>query len=140
MKTFLLILGTAFITIPGIAQNDKSLEVIVENVSSNEGRMMVALFNTKKNFTSSPWKGEKPSALKGTMHVFFKDVPAGEYAIAVYHDENENLKMDSNLIGMPKEGYGFSNDAMGSFGPPSFEKALIRWSGAEKYTIHLKYP
>lgn len=140
MKTIAIILGMTLTGIVAEAQNSKPLEVVVENVVSNQGVMMVALYNTKKGFTSDPWRGEKPVASKGTMHVFFKDVPPGEYAIAVYHDENQNQKLDSNLIGMPKEGYGFSKDAMGSFGPPSFEKALIRWSGTESYTIHLKYP
>lgn len=121
------------------AQNQKPLEVIIENVNNDQGLMMVALFNSEETFTSKPWKGEKPGAHKGAMHVFFNDVPAGKYAIAVYHDENQNAKMDSNFMGIPKEGYGFSNDAMGTFGPPSFEKALIQWTGVETYTIHLKY-
>jgi uncharacterized protein (DUF2141 family) len=44
----------------------------------------------------------------------------------VLHDENENSKMDFNFLGMPLEGYGFSNDASGTFGPPSFEDAAFR--------------
>ena len=53
------------------------------------------------------------------------DLPAGHYAIAVFHDKNGNQELDQNLVGMPSEPYGFSNNARGSFGPPSFEAAAI---------------
>ena len=57
----------------------------------------------------------------------FENIPHGDYALKVFHDENENQKLDTNFIGMPKEKFGFSNDAMGRFGPPSFEQARFRF-------------
>ena len=139
MKTLIMIFGMSLTGIALQGQDSRPLEVIVENVKDNEGLLMVALFNTEETFTSKPWRGDKPGASKGTMHVYFNDVPPGNYAIAVYHDANSNSKMDKNLLGVPKEGYGFSNDVMGSFGPPSYEDAQIQWTGTETYTIHLKY-
>jgi uncharacterized protein (DUF2141 family) len=50
-------------------------------------------------------------------------LPEGEYAVSLFVDENSNGKMDKNAIGIPTEAYGFSNDASGNFGPPSFEQA-----------------
>jgi uncharacterized protein (DUF2141 family) len=55
----------------------------------------------------------------------FKDVPPGHYALNAYHDENDNSKMDRNIIGIPTEGYAFSRDAKGRRGPPSFEDAAF---------------
>ena len=55
--------------------------------------------------------------------VTFEGVPFGTYALKVFHDENDNGKLDTNFVGMPKEAFGFSNDAMGRFGPPDFDAA-----------------
>lgn len=51
------------------------------------------------------------------------DIPYGDYGIAALHDENKNGKMDKNLLGMPLEPYGFSNNQRVNFGPPKWEKA-----------------
>jgi uncharacterized protein (DUF2141 family) len=56
-------------------------------------------------------------------------IEPGTYAIAVYHDENSNGKLDSNFIGIPREGVGFSNNAKGHMGPPKFDAAAFRFSG-----------
>jgi uncharacterized protein (DUF2141 family) len=55
----------------------------------------------------------------------FKNMPYGKYSIKAFHDENENSKLDTNFAGMPVELYGFSNNARGRFGPPSFERAAF---------------
>ncbi len=52
-----------------------------------------------------------------------ENMPPGEYAISLLHDENDNEKMDTGLMGIPKEGYGASNDAKVTFGPPKFADA-----------------
>ena len=55
----------------------------------------------------------------------FADLPPGRFAVAVFHDENENDELDVNFIGIPKEGYAFSRDARGFAGPPSFDAAAV---------------
>ena len=57
------------------------------------------------------------------MAVTFEDLPYGTYAITILHDENGNLKVDANFLGIPKEGYGFSNNARNLFRAPKFEEA-----------------
>jgi len=116
-----------------------SLEVVVNNIKSDKGVVMVGIFNSDKEFLEKAWRGEKPKAQPGTMKVTFKDVPAGSYAISVYHDVNENGKLDKNLIGIPTEGFGFSNDAMGTFGPPSFEKAMFKSPADQPVTLTMRY-
>lgn len=59
----------------------------------------------------------------------FTDVTPGRYAVSVYHDENSNQKMDTNFLGIPKEGVGSSNDAKGKMGPPKFDAAAFTYSG-----------
>jgi len=61
-------------------------------------------------------------------------------AVSVFHDENGNGKLDRNFIGMPKEGVGASNDAVGTLGPPKFDDARFSYKGgAQSLTIHLRY-
>jgi uncharacterized protein (DUF2141 family) len=70
----------------------------------------------------------------------FEDIPAGTYAIAVIHDENVNGKLDTNRIGIPTEGYGFSNGARATLGPPSFSAASFPYDGATlSLSIRLRY-
>jgi uncharacterized protein (DUF2141 family) len=70
----------------------------------------------------------------------FEDIPAGTYAIAVIHDENMNGKLDTNRIGIPTEGYGFSNGAHALLGAPSFSAASFRHDGGIlDLTITLRY-
>jgi uncharacterized protein (DUF2141 family) len=54
------------------------------------------------------------------------DLPAGEYALSAFKDDNGNGKLDANPLGMPIEPYGFSNDAAGSYGPPSYKASLVQ--------------
>jgi len=70
----------------------------------------------------------------------FEDVPPGTYALAVIHDENMNGKLETNWLGIPKEGYGFSNDAKGILGAPSFAAASFRYDGRSlDLTMSLHY-
>ena len=52
-------------------------------------------------------------------------LPAGRYAVKAFHDENDNGELDTNLVGIPSEGYGFANDPSTTFGPPDFEEAAV---------------
>jgi uncharacterized protein (DUF2141 family) len=70
----------------------------------------------------------------------FEDIPPGTYALAVIHDENVNGKLDVNALGIPKEGYGFSNDVKAWFGAPSFETASFTYDGRNlDLTIAMHY-
>jgi uncharacterized protein (DUF2141 family) len=70
----------------------------------------------------------------------FDPVPAGTYAVACFHDENKNGKLDTGLLGIPKEGTVASNQAKGFMGPPSFEAAKFRAaSGALELRLTMEY-
>jgi uncharacterized protein (DUF2141 family) len=119
--------------------NGQDLEVLITNVNDEPGTLLVGLFDSKKTFLKKPVRGEKVIARAGTVKALFKNVPAGEYAISVFHDVNGNDKLDSNFIGIPKEGVGASNDAMGSFGPPSYDKAKFKIPRKEVVRVKMKY-
>jgi uncharacterized protein (DUF2141 family) len=65
-------------------------------------------------------------------------LPKGRYAISAFHDANGNKKLDKNMVGMPVEKYGFSNDARGTFGPPSLESQLFELNSDKNISITLK--
>ena len=70
----------------------------------------------------------------------FEDIPPGTYAMAVIHDENMNGKLDTNWLGIPTEGYGFSNDAQGVVSAPSFSAASFPYDGKNlDWTMSLHY-
>ncbi len=77
---------------------------------------------------------------KGSLVAAIKNIPPGFYGIAVWHDENGNKKMDKNLLGIPKEKYGFSKNIYGRFGPPDFDKIAVKVTPEQvvELTINLK--
>lgn len=100
------------------------LAIRVDDVKLPEGRVMAALFDSATGFLKRSVKvGDAAADSGGTVTVVIKDVPAGDYALALYHDLNGNGRMDRNVIGIPIEPYAFSNNVLGTMGPPSFEQA-----------------
>jgi uncharacterized protein (DUF2141 family) len=120
-----------------------TLTVIISNFRSNRGSAAVALYNLEKAFPKSPEKAVKvlfiPINDKKSVAVF-ENLPAGEYAVSVFHDENGNKKMDTNFLGIPKEGVGASNNARGHFGPPKYKDAKFNFNGsAQTIYINITY-
>lgn len=104
------------------------LKVRITGLNSNKGNVAVALFNSAADFPKQEraFLGEVTQITKKAASVTFRNLRPGLYAIAVLHDENQNAKMDFNFLGMPLEGYGFSNDASAMFGPPDFADAAFK--------------
>jgi uncharacterized protein (DUF2141 family) len=129
----LLLLGY----VSGYAQHN--LEVIIRNVTQPKGGVvLIALFDTADAFLKSPVQSKRVSVTGIEVHVTFSNLTQGDYALSVFQDFNHNEKLDTNFLGIPNEPYGFSNDAMGTFGPPSFEKAKIKVTGATQVVINLR--
>lgn len=106
---------------------DRYLNIQVTNIQTIEGNINYALFNNEADFDNKTnWViADKKDITNDTMLIQIKNVPGGDYAISIYHDKNNNEELDKNLLGIPTEGFGFSNNVMGTFGPPSFEQAKI---------------
>lgn len=125
--------------------NEKSsleLSVEVQGVRSNTGNLLFLLFDKKKGFPNEnkhalqvlTVPAKSPTAL-----AVFKGLGSGTYAVCVIHDENSDGELDTNFLGIPREGVGVSKDAKGSFGPPSYEDAALEVSKSEAIRLQLKY-
>jgi len=102
-----------------------TVEVHVTGVAAGKGSVKVAVCDQAHFLKQCLYSGSAP-ARAGDNTIAVRDVPAGSWAVLAYQDENENGELDRNLIGIPSENYGFSRDARGKFGPPSFEDAAIQ--------------
>ena len=100
-------------------------KLYIQGIEDIEGEIRIAVFNSKEKYTKEPIHAIVLPADSSTIIWKQEMLPSGEYAIAVYHDKNENGKIDTNLLGIPKENYGFSNNARGRFGPASWEDSMF---------------
>lgn len=102
------------------------IDVEITGIAEQKGEILVALFNQAEGWLRKGAGATRATAQVGKVRVSFTNLPEGDYAVSVVHDVNSNGKLDANLIGLPTEPFGFSNDAAGNFGPPSFEQAKFR--------------
>ena len=99
------------------------LTVNISDVEQGKGHLLVALYADEASYTSGKANfASKVKAGHEQESVVFENLPDGEYAIKLYQDENDNNKLDVNIMGIPKEGYGFSNN-VGMFGAPGYVEA-----------------
>lgn len=108
-----------------MAKAQNILEVKIDNIKNDNGDILIGLYHDGHNFPRKTTDGRIVKASRDGVVVSFHDLKPGPYAVSVLHDENSNKDMDQSKIGIPKEGFGFSNNAKASFGPPSFDKAKI---------------
>lgn len=110
-----------------------SIEVRVQGVTA-KGKVLVAVCDKTTFLKDCAYSGSAP-AKAGETVVTVDGVPAGSWAVLSYQDENDNGKLDRNVLGIPKEPYAFSRDARGRFGPPSFEDAAFELRDEKAVTI-----
>jgi uncharacterized protein (DUF2141 family) len=124
------------------AQNG-NLVVNILNCKSEKGMLRVAVFKSEKGFPSDVSQAVqiKSCAIRPNASTLtFNNLPYGTYAVSVYHDENNNNKLDTNFMGIPSEGYGASRDAKNTFGPPKFEDAKFSIDSPTKMlNIKIRY-
>jgi uncharacterized protein (DUF2141 family) len=109
-----------------------SIVVNVGGLHSDKGQVLCALFSSVKDFpknSDNALERTKSDIAQGKAVCEFSGAAPGRYAVSVFHDENSNGKMDTNFIGMPREGVGASNNAIGHFGPPKFDAAAFSYAG-----------
>lgn len=124
--------------VPGVLYAQHKVELTIKGIEKQQGSILVAVYNTEESFMKKRLTSKKVKVTGKEVSLVFEDVASGDYAITTFHDENDNNKLDTNFLGIPNEPYGFSNDAMGSFGPPSFEKAKLKVDSDKKLVINLK--
>lgn len=124
---------------PAADPQKASLTVEVHNVLTREGAVYIALFKPGQEFPSGkPTDGKKVEATGNNVKATFSVEP-GVYAIAVFHDENNNGKMDKRIFGIPKEPYGFSNNFRPKMSAPKFSDCQFSvGNGGKTVSIDVK--
>ena len=122
----------------------QEFNVKILNIENSTGTVACALFESPVGFPTEFLHSATNVMIikirKAQARCDFEDIPPGMYAMVVIHDANMNGKLDTNLLGIPKEGYGFSNDAKGLIGAPSFSAASFTYDGQNiDLTMSLHY-
>jgi uncharacterized protein (DUF2141 family) len=127
-----LLLTLAVVASPQSQPDQNLIHVEIAGLRSDEGEVRCALFSSATDFPKKPDKAivQTMSAISnGHASCDFPRVAPGTYAVSAFHDQNSNGKMDTNFMGMPREGVGASNNARGHFGPPKFSAAAFQFPG-----------
>jgi uncharacterized protein (DUF2141 family) len=120
------------------------LSLNIDGVRDNTGSVIGALYVNKATFMdkTKAYQLFKVDAAAGQVKYVVHDLPAGQYAISVCHDTNNNGKMDKNFLGAPLEGFGFSNNPEVTIttGPPGFEHVAFTYNGQNQtLSIQMTY-
>lgn len=139
MKWTPIIFSLAATLLPPLA-SAADLKVAVINGPAAPATLYLALFDTADAFANSQAvASHKVELHDGAAQLVFSGLPAGRYAVKSFADENGNAKLDTNLLGLPTERYGFSNNARGRMGPPTFDAAAVQLDGGStSITVQLR--
>lgn len=121
------------------------LKVVATGLKNDNGVVVMTLCRSKeeyrsKNAAQDAYRYISTGISKGRAEYVFRDIEPGRYGVKLFHDANANGEIDTNFLGIPKEGYGFSNNAKGFMGPPGFKKLIVEVvAGAPAVEIKMKY-
>ncbi len=140
IRLSLIVISFTFFVSIAYAQTGM-ITVEISGIQGTEGQISIGLYTSEEDFpeTEKSYKGIYAKVTGEEAVAAFQDIPAGTYAIAVFHDTNSNTKLDKNFFGIPKEGYAFSNNVFGTFGPPDFDDASFELDGNKTVKIKMGY-
>ena len=128
----IIITITALIIVCNYTFSQFSLKIEITGLRNNKGKVMLQVFDENEKILTLEMSDIKEMGCRFTV----ENLQQGKYAVRYFHDENLNQAMETNMVGKPTEGYGFSNNVTGTYGMPPFEKWLFDLS--EDKTIVLK--
>ena len=110
-----------------------SLTIVVTGLEIDDGEVQIAVSTSREDYESDdPAFIEVRSNIENVQAEYiFEELPFGEYAIKLFHDENMDGEINSNFLGIPTEDYGFSNNASGTFGPADYDDAKFIFEQSE---------
>lgn len=120
------------------AADQGSLIIHVSGLKNSSGSVRVALFNSDASYTNDKFTGESAFRKEilpiknNAAEYTFANLPYGDYAIKLFHDEDNSGKFETGMFGIPKVQYGFSNNAHGKFGPAGYDKAKFHLGSTEQ--------
>jgi len=130
-------LALAIFASTAFAQNG-TIKIEISGINEIKGLAVIGLYKNSDNFpdVTKSYLGVYLLIKEEKIKYSFSNIPNGTYAIAVFHDRNSNKKLDKNFLGIPKEGYAFSNNAKANFGAPGFDEA--KFDLKDTYAAKLK--
>jgi uncharacterized protein (DUF2141 family) len=139
---FLIKLFIVFITLFQNSQNktEGNLKINITNIKEKTGYIRVGLYNNPKDFPKNgkAYKNVSAKVVGNTATVSFNNIPGGNYAIALFHDENNDTECNLNYFGIPKEGIGFSNNIKPRTSAPDFQETMVVLKPKTIKTIEIK--
>jgi uncharacterized protein (DUF2141 family) len=137
------LMSASILNIASQSLQNGDFKITVTGIRNSNGEINFNLYNNAEGFPKEEKKVIKHLRSKinnGACSVVFENIPFGKYAVAVYHDENNNKKLDKNFFGIPTEGTAVSNNAKGNFAPPSFDAATFDFdSQTKELSITMNY-
>lgn len=115
-----------------------TLRIEVSVTKYNKGQVLIALYDHEDHYMKKSCMSSIEKVKNNKVTIVFKGLKKGEYAFSLFHDVNNNGKLDNNFFGIPKEPYGFSNEQKGRFGPPKFDKVKFTVSENTHQKITIK--
>lgn len=139
LALFAILLFLAPESAAGAGAGDAELTVPISTVRNGRGTLFVALYREGTWLVPGRYvTAQRVRAQAGTVHARFEGVPRGRYGVAVFHDENDNRRVDTNALGLPKEGYGFSRHSP-RLRKPSFNEIAVNAQPLAYAPIKLRY-
>lgn len=136
-------IAVLLLAIAGASAGAAELRVTAVGLRNAQGTMRFALYNRPQGFATTEgrlaFRDIPIVSTEGTTAVF-ADLPPGRYALAVFHDENDNDEFDTNFLGIPREGFGFSRDPAVFLSAPGFDDCALDLGTEDRIaTIRIKY-
>ena len=144
MTLFILVVLMVAGGIGGQSPSRGDITVVITNIRNDDGEILISLYDKAEGFPKDRSAiirtAAIPAELSGQVTTVFDDLPYGDYAIAVLHDEDLSQDMTFGAFHLPKEGYCFSNNVKVRFKPPKFKKTKFTLDGDNvTQTLRMKY-
>lgn len=137
MKKLIIISLILFCSVVAAAQTGTIVVNVTKGIENDKGVVQIGIYNNADDFPvyDKNTAGALVEASTSGISYTFTDIPAGTYAVAVWHDEDKDSAIDKNIFGAPTENYGFSRNVYGTFGPPAFSDVSFEVRAGKKMTL-----
>ena len=133
IKTVFILFNAFLVSFSTFSQS--TIEIEITGLRNNAGVIMLQMFDEQETVI----RQEKGTISENKCTIIIKDLKPGKYAVRYFHDENLNGTLETTKIGKPTEGYGFSNNAYGLFGPKPFSDWLFEVNGDTHLVLKTRY-